>query len=497
MNESKRYLSVLLCICMVVASLVISKTCTMDSEEPVNRNNDSLVVWYTDDTMTDYLSQMAVEYNEKHHIRVLPKLQSGDDYIESIYNASIDNESAPDLYIVSNDALEKAVLSGTAIRVDETSEVLNETNFPQAALSAVTYDGQQVAYPYYFETSALIYNKTYLHDMASDTVEALNADNPENTEGGGDEVESEETQEDITDLPIDEQIEIRMNEAIPVTFDDLLSFANDYNAPETVESVFKWDVRDLFYNFFFIGNYVDLGGVNGDNIESINLYNLDAISALKVYQDMNQFFSFESEDVTYDQVVEDFIQGKLVFATVTTDIVAKLKEATEAGDFQYEYGLTMIPDLNDEMDTRSLSVTNALVVNGYSDKIADANGFARFLCMDNAATLYEKTGKLPSKSNTVAEDDASYAFVEEYTYSVPMPKMMATSNFWLKMEDTFAKVWSGKDASGCLKELSEQVKMQITGSEVQEEYIEAKTEEESIEYLDEEALKEEAMNEEE
>ncbi len=494
MKEIKRYIAVLLCAVMVLAAMYAGKTGTLEEEVEAFEYNDSLVVWYTDDSMTDFLNAMAVEYHEKYKVRVLPKLQSGDDYIESIYDASVNKEGAPDLYIAGNDTLEKAVLSGCASVIQDPNSRVSASTFPKTAIDAVTYDGQKVAYPYYFETSALIYNKTYMHDMVSDVVEAKSADNPD--ENAEDEEETTEVDE-FAGLEGEELIEAYMQKSIPETFDDLLNFANEYNAPAEVESIYKWDVRDIFFNFFYIGNYVDLGGASGDNVDSINLYNLDAIKALQVYQDMNQFFSFESDDVTYAGVVDDFIHGKIVFASVTTDIVSKLEQAKAAGEFPYEYGIVMLPDLNEEMETRSLSLTSSLVVNGYSNKIKEANDFARYLCIDSADSLYEKTGKVPSVTGAVPEDSMEYAFVQEYGYSVPMPKMMATSNYWLQMEDTFAQVWSGKGVSKCLKELSEQVKYQITGSEVEETYIDEPAEEtETVEYLDEEALKEAAKQEE-
>ena len=55
-----------------------------------------------------------------------------------------------------------------------------------------------------------------------------------------------------------------MEEALPKTIDDILAFADVYDAPEQVEAIFKWDVSDIFYNYFFVGNYIDVGGVSGD-----------------------------------------------------------------------------------------------------------------------------------------------------------------------------------------------------------------------------------------
>ena len=60
------------------------------------------------------------------------------------------------------------------------------------------------------------------------------------------------------------QLQERIEAMIPATIDDILTFANSYDAPEQVEAVFKWDVADIFYNYFFVGNYIDVGGPTGD-----------------------------------------------------------------------------------------------------------------------------------------------------------------------------------------------------------------------------------------
>ena len=70
-------------------------------------------------------------------------------------------------------------------------------------------------------------------------------------------------------------------------------------------------------------------------------------------------------------------------------------------------------------------------------------------------------------------------------YSVPMPKMIETSNFWVELEITFARIWGGEDANDDLKALSEKIMAQVTGGEYTEEYIDV-PEELVEEYVDEE-----------
>ncbi len=496
MKEYKGIISTVLCVIMVVCVIKAGSGPEPEAVVDTHEYNDSIVLWYTDESMTDYLNAMAVEYHENGGMRVLPRLHSGNEYVEAVYDASIKEEAAPDMFIVSTDSLEKAYLSGCAVAVDEEWNILNPDNFPGVALNAVTYKGQKVGYPFYFETSALLYNKTYLHDMILGKLKAES----ESADGNGEESTEQtaaESEDALTGAELEKQTLVLMEEAIPETFDELLAFADEYDAPEDVEGIFKWDVRDVFFNYFFIGDYIDVGGNCGDDSESIDVYNIDAIRAMTLFQRLNSFFAFESSDVTYDQVVDEFIHGKLVFATATSDIVSRLDKAKEEGEFDYEYGLAMIPDLSEDMETRSLSVTETVVINGYSDKISEAEAFARFLTCEKAGELYAKTGKLPSALRAIdrssEEGQKLSAFLDEYSYSKPMPKLMTTSNYWLLLEDAFANVWSGKDASTTLMELARQINVQVHGESGDFEYIALPVESEEVEYLDEEALKQEAV----
>ena len=53
--------------------------------------------------------------------------------------------------------------------------------------------------------------------------------------------------------------------AIPETLNELLIIADSYSAPSGVDGVMSWDVSDIMYNFWIIGDVVDLGGASGDN----------------------------------------------------------------------------------------------------------------------------------------------------------------------------------------------------------------------------------------
>ncbi len=528
MGLKKRILTAAVLIGAAAAVLLIGfsgKTVSEEREESIfTRQKETLYFWYADEALTDYLNSAAVAYGEEHDgVRVVPVLASGLEYLESINKASIQSETPPDLYIVSNDSLEKAFLAGLASPVPESRWDEVKEDYPDAARLAVTYKNKAIGYPFYFETSALLYNRTYLEDFARKQIEAeqdmaaaeeamaqledggqpaedgQSADGQESAEGGqlngGQPADGAGGTDGQGDGGLDE-VEERVKSMLPDTIDDILNFANEYDAPEQVEAIFKWDVTDIFYNYFFVGNYLNVGGSAGDSTENMNIYNRDAIDCLKVYQDLNQFFSIDTKEISYEGVLNDFMAGKIVFTVATTDSVAKLEEAKGNGTFAYEYSIAKTPDINERLLTRSLSVTNCVVVNGYSDRQELASDFARFLTCEYTDTLYSRTGKVASRYGVDYGNGNLQQFVSEYEISVPMPKMVETSNFWVELEIAFAQIWDGADANGRLKELSEQIMTQVTGMPYEETPIEEETqEEEEEEYLDEDALREEAQSE--
>ena len=464
-------------------------------EEFLFGHRDTLYLWYTDEALTDFLNSAAVSYGQyQDDVRVVPVYTPGLEYLETINQASLKTEEVPDLYIVSNDSLEKAYLAGLAseVRIPEGVLPMNQV-LPGTAVRAVTYHDKQIGYPFYFETSCFLYNKTYLEDWARAQLEAQRdqeiAQASQEQADNGD-VEEEAAGEEQAQELSREAVEAKMEEALPQTIDDILAFADVYDAPEQVEAVFKWDVSDIFYNYFFVGNYMDVGGENGDRSDSIHIYNEETIRCLRVYQDLNQFFSIDTKEISYDGVLQDFMDGKIVYTVATSDALLKIKNAAKEGDFNYAYGMSMLPDVSEQLQSSSLSVTQCIAVNGYSEKKQMANDFAVYLTQYAADDLYARTGKLPVYAGGSTYDDPNEAaFLEEYENSVPMPKMIETSNFWVELEIAFAKIWTGDDANDTLKNLSEKIMAQVLGEEYTEEYIDVpkpSEEEEAIEEIEEE-----------
>ena len=116
-----------------------------------------------------------------------------------------------------------------------------------------------------------MYNRTYLEDMALKGLEAeADALEGEQAQNEADEAAALGTigavaeeidtmgSENTVDLGAtaadnegesrftQEQIEERMREILPATIDDIREFADNYDAPEQVEGVFKWGCHRYF-----------------------------------------------------------------------------------------------------------------------------------------------------------------------------------------------------------------------------------------------------------
>ena len=497
MSLTKRVVSAFLVLVMLFSVLYAGNQVKEQEKQEIFDNARTLHIWYTDEALTDYLSSMAVRFNEEHGVRVIPTLQSGLELLQKINEASLTSEYYPDLYIASNDNMEKAYLAGLAMEISDEEGVVSLRNFPESAMHAVTYQQKILGYPFYYETSALLYNMTYLEDLAKREIQeelddaalaAKDAAEAEEEASGDSEDKKEESTEEaqssaaISDEEMAELVHERVPAVIPTTFEALLEFADSYDAPQNVEAVFKWDVEDIFYNYFFAGNYMDIGGMCGDSKDSIDIYNEEAIRALMVYQDLSDYFAIDASDVEYNSVIQEFMEGKIVMTTATTDIIKKLDAAKESGEFEYDYGIAPIPRLNEEMDTKSLSVTNTIYVNGYTQMKEEANEFAKYLVTEHAKDLYTATGKVPANKNITYDNPNLDMFMDEYQDSAPMPKLMAISNFWVKMEIMFERIWNGEEVSSELKQLSEDIMTQVTGESYEETYI--KIEEEEEEFID-------------
>jgi maltose-binding protein MalE len=251
-------------------TMAVNETKAAEDAAATNEPTE-IVLWYTNEELSNYVDAAAKEYSASNNIIINPKLVSEIDYIENINQAVLANEAAPDLFIAENSDLEKVYLAGLTKENQDTTYL--EENYYKTALSAFTYKDKLLAYPLYFETSYLLYNQQYVTTP-------------------------------------------------PSTIDDILNFANEFDAPEGVEAIFNWDVTDILCNYFFIGNYLNNEEINNEK------YIVDKeklIKALSYYQSLNQYFAIDADTVDYETAFQNFVEGKSVFTIAKTDKLSEIE----------------------------------------------------------------------------------------------------------------------------------------------------------------------------
>lgn len=414
----------------------ISRYQNTSKQPEISAEGVELTIWYTDAKLNEFMLESAEAYKAETGIQVNAQLISAVDYIEKISDATFIDEKGPDLFVAGSDLLQKALYAG--IVDDQVIYYEGEReNIPEKAFHAATCNGKLMGYPFYFESCFLLYNQYYAEEW-------------------------------------------------PRNIEQILEYADTFETSavtEKVQNIFKWDVSDIFYNYFFIGDYVALGGLYGDDKSQLNLSEGNVIECLKYYQSLNEFFAIDEETVHSEDVIQEFIDGKIVFTIAKTDAIARLDKAIVDGaipEYQLEttrdeegneipartvdcfYGVGDIPNLNEELHTRGLSVTNSVVVNNYSPYRTYANDLAHFISYEKAEHLYEKTGKVSVCKNVIAGNENWERIMAQYDGSVEIPKIIEMSNYWLLMEIAFANIWNGADIETEIEKVVQQVNMQMS-----------------------------------
>ncbi len=372
-----------------------------------------LLIWYTDPDIQTYMEEAAAETAAKYGIEVHAELVSEVDYIENISRESVKEQmSGPDVYVASSALLEKAALAGL---VKSVSDAGMAENYSEKAVQAVTYDEKIVARPFYIETCFMLYNNSYVTE-----------------------------------------------EQVPDTIEDILVYAENFETgegTEQVESIFKWNVADVIENYMFLGAYTDLGGINGDDKSQVSM-DLEKIEeCMDYYQSLNAFFAIDADTVTSEEVVQEFVDGKIVFTIANVPMLAELDRLSEG---EVPYTVITLPALTDELDSRGLSVTNSVAVNPYSANVEAAEDCARYLTEGRISQLYKAAGKLPAYTSLPGEQDEAYMTVyEAYEQAAEVPKIMELSNIWLQLEVVLADIWRGASPGEELEAFRELLEEQL------------------------------------
>jgi ABC-type glycerol-3-phosphate transport system substrate-binding protein len=431
---------------------VDDETVTEETTQEEAPSEVSLNFWYTDQKMTDYFTYAVERFMEENpNVTINLALVASNEYLENINTQSFHMTNAVDVYMLSNVDIEKAYLAGLAESYDADDTVYNSDNFGNSAIRAVKYGDKQVAYPLYFDSAFLVYNKAYVDE-------------------------------------------------VPSTFDALLEFSNTLQDDEEntltdkIEKTFIWPVSDYTFNYPFLSEDFIVGGDNGDDRSVVDTNNSQVKEALEYYQSLHDFFAIDRSEADYEYCINMFIEGKIAFTFAKTGMLKTLDEAVEESRMEaeatqeaqtqedgeteeteesqdevqtqenviFEYGAAEMPDISDSIKASSLSYTQTLVINPYSLNKEAAGRLVKALTCDYTQVFYELTDFLPAYKNWDYDSDIFDGIYANYDDSTPRPKMMTLGDYYIQLEILLHKVWDDDgDIDTLLADFQEYVSQQI------------------------------------
>lgn len=354
----------------------------------------TLTVWESTLGPDKFIEQAGEKFTELHpNIKIeYVNVEVGD----STSQIALDGPAGvgPDLFAAPHDKLGELVSGGYVLPTANPDEV-KETVLSSCS-SALTYDGKMYGYPVSAETYTLFYNKDLIDE----------AD-------------------------------------VPTTWEDLKTFAKDFNDKNSGKYGFMMDVGNGYYSIIFTTSEDNrLFGPDGSDTTNTNINSEASKEGMEFFQGLREILDVPSADLATATCDGAFAEGNVALYITGLWNVSSF---TESG---LNFGVAPLPSLpgNDE-PCASFSGTRAMFVSAYTDHQEEAEAFAEFLLTEEMQQLrFELTGSLPSIN---CEVDSPYieGFLKQLDYAFPMPSIPQMAKFWDAMNAASANIWDGADVS--------------------------------------------------
>ena len=360
-------------VCAACAGLLLS--C---GKSAAGTEENKLVFWYDDAGYTDFFEQAAESYYKDTGKVVEVKCREDAEYLNAVYDATIQQNGAPDAYLLSSDQLEEAYLYGLAAVND--AEACYLDTVADRAIEASTYRGRMYGYPLSFDTCVLVYQNGYF-------------------------------------------------EQEPESIQAIIDYAIENDPPENVQYLMEWDVNDPFYDFPFVANSIRF---LKEDVETMKVeYDQEMYDAdLEFFQQILESFSLDAENISEDRVISDFLEGRTLCAILDNNSVSRLDGT--------DYSMIGIPPLNETLASGSASITDLVLVNDFTDKKKEAADFAEYVTLTMAKELHTLGGYSSVKLSENA-DEQEKLFYEVYENSVPVPASQDAKEFWVTLKETISQ----------------------------------------------------------
>lgn len=348
------------------------------SESRVVKQPADLTFWYNDAGYQEFFERAAKEYYEDTGIVVDVKYQDTIDYMDAIYDATMQGEDFPDLYMTGSDQLEEAYLYGLA--AENTASDVYGSSVAENAVTAATYQGKLYGYPLSYNVCLLVYQNGYF-------------------------------------------------ETEPQNVQSIIDYAIDNEPPENVQYLLEWDVNDAFYDFVFVSNSVEFEKNEAETMQvnyNEQLYQED----LDYFGQILESFSVDADSVTEERVISDFNDGTTLCAIVDSDSLAKITKT--------DYTVREMLPLNDTLEASSAALTDLVLVNDFTEKREMAADFAEYVTLTMSGELHNLGGHYSVRLSEDADDMEKTAY-DAYEKAVPVPDSQDANEFWVTLKETISQ----------------------------------------------------------
>ncbi|MDR1432514.1 MAG: maltose ABC transporter substrate-binding protein [Propionibacteriaceae bacterium] len=347
-----------------------------------------LVVWESLEGPDEFIKQAGAKYTESHPNVTIKfvNVELGD----SSTQIALDGPAGkgPDLFAAPHDRLGELVSGGHILPTANSAGL----SVQESAVKALTYDGTMYGYPVSSETYSLFYNKAMVQDP-------------------------------------------------PKTWDEVITFAKDFNAKNKGKYGFVMDVGNGYYTILFTtSNDNRLFGPDGTDTTNTNINSPASVEGMKQFVKLREALEIPAADLGTDAVDALFAGGK---AAMHITGPWNIKPFTDAG---IDFGVATLPALTGNTEpAASFSGTRGMFASAYSEHPEQAAEFAAFLTTAEMQKLrYDITGALPV-ADVAVDSAAAQGLIEQLQYAFPMPSIPQMSAFWDAMNNASANVWNGAD----------------------------------------------------
>jgi maltose-binding protein MalE len=387
--------------------VIISATCCACSADR-NRTakkldiekKTTITIWYNDDSYTPYLEQVSKEFhNANELVTILPVFVNAQDYLGEIYNESVQNDNATDIYLLSSDELSKAYYMGLLSENNEYTSYYTEKTYGKAGLKACSYQGKLYGYPLSFNTSFMVYNKKYVSGV--------------------------------------------------YTFNELKDYCNSYEVNDDnqdLQVLVSWDVSDIFTNYAFASKYISTKTDNtGDGYE-VQINDDQLKRTMEEYYNAKETFGISREDVDSESVAQLFSEGKLAYS------ILDAKHLNVIAQSNVDYGIGSVPSLSENLDSQTISDTTMAIVNPFSGNLKVSKAVAHALSYDYASEMQGLTGQFCARSNVYGkkEKEAYKNLYQIYSESTVKDQFIGAGEIYLRYGVLIHQIWDGKDIPSSL-----------------------------------------------